>query len=225
MGGKKSKKVQILLVAISKEIAKRYAQIAKLAGLKVTVLETESFSLARSLIKSENGRNPDSVIIADIGSRTTNIIVISNGLVMKNHSVDTSGDEITRALSYGLGVDFDRAEFLKRNFGLECQGINGKKICEIAVPLADMIMEEIEKMMRYYSSKKGGQVKKIILTGGSANLKGLDNYFNKKLGLTVEKGNPWKGLSYPASLAPVLRGIAPSFSVAAGLAIAGFEGK
>ncbi len=225
LGGGKSKKVQVLLVAISKEIAKRYTQIAKLAGLKVTVLETESFSLARSLIKSEQGRSSGSVIIVDIGSRTTNVIVVSDGLVMKNHSVDTSGDEITRALSYGLGVDFERAESLKRNFGVEHRGINGKKIYEITIPLADVIVSEVEKMMRYYSSKKDGQVRKIILTGGSANLKGMDGYFNKKLGLAVERGNPWKGLSYPDALAPVLREIAPSFSVAVGLATAGFEKK
>ena len=224
-GGKKSKKVQILLVAISKEIAKRYIQIAKLAGLKVTVLETESFSLARSLIRNENGQRSDSVIIADIGSRTTNIIVVSDGMVMKNHSVDTSGDEMTRALSYGLGIDFKRAEDIKRSFGLECRGINGKKICEIIIPLADIIVAEVEKMIRYYSSKRDGKVKKIILTGGSANLKGLDDYFNKKLGLVIERGNPWKGLSCPGSLSPILREIAPSFSVAVGLATAGLEKK
>jgi Tfp pilus assembly PilM family ATPase len=129
------------------------------------------------------------------------------------------------SLSYGLGVDFERAEALKRNFGLERKGINGKKICEITIPLADIIVSEIEKMMRYYSSKRDGQVKKIILTGGSANLKGLDSYVSKKLGLAVERGNPWKGLSYPNSLSPVLREIAPSFSVAVGLATAGFERK
>ena len=224
-GGGKSKKVQVLLVAISKEIAKRYTQIAKLAGIKVTILETESFSLARSLAKRENGQSSESVVIADIGSRTTNIIVISDGLVMKNHSVDTSGDEITRALSYGLGVDFERAEALKRNFGMEKRGVNGKKIYEIAIPLVDVIVAEVEKMMRYYSSKRGGQMKKIILTGGSANLKGLDDYFSKKLELTVERGNPWRGLSYPKSLAPILRESSPSFSVAVGLATAGFEKK
>jgi len=226
LNGRKLKKVQILLVAISKEIAKRYTQIAKLAGLKVDVLETESFSLARSLIRNGSGQGFDPVVIVDIGSRTTNIIVVGgDGLVMKNHSVDMSGDEITRALSYGLGVDFERAESLKRNFGLGCQGISGKKIYEIAIPLADVVVAEVEKMMRYYFSKRGKQVKKIILTGGSANLKGLDSYFNKKLGLTIERGNPWKGLSYPDSLSPILREIAPSFSVAVGLAIAGFDRK
>jgi type IV pilus assembly protein PilM len=79
LGGKKSKKVQVLLVAISKEIAKRYTQIAKLAGLKVTVLETESFSLARSLIKNGNSQSSDPAVIADIGSRTTNVIELRAG--------------------------------------------------------------------------------------------------------------------------------------------------
>ena len=181
--------------------------------------------MARSLIRGGGGKISDSVIIVDVGSRTTNVIVIGGGMVMKNHSVDTSGDEITRALSYGLGVDFERAESLKRNFGLECKGINGKKICEITIPLGDVIVAEVEKMMKYYSSKRDGQVNKIILTGGSANLKALDNYFSKKLGLTVERGNPWKGLSYPNSLSPILREIAPSFSVAVGLATVGFDGK
>lgn len=223
IGAKNSETSQILLVAISKEIAKKYAQIAKSAGLKLTALETESFSLARSLIKKEDVQGASSVIIADVGSMTTNIVVVDKGSVIKNHSVDVSGDEITRAISYGLGVNFDRAESFKRSFGLEAQNVNGKKIFEITVPIIETIVTEIKKMMDYYSKKRGGQFERVILVGGSANLKGLSNYFSKRLGLTVELGDPWRYLSYPEPLTPVLREIAPSFSVAIGLAMKGFD--
>ena len=222
-GGDSSKKIQILLVAISKEIAKRYAHIAELSGLKLTGLETESFSLARSLIGKEDVQNSEAVIIVDIGSRTTNVIIADKGLVIKNHSVNTSGDEITRAISYGLGVDFDRAESLKRNFGLNARDTSGKKVFEIIVPIVDMVLAEVEKTMDYYFRKRGRKIGKVILTGGSANLDGLGDYFSKKLELKALVGNPWRYLSYPRSLTPVLQEIAPTFSIAVGLAMKGVE--
>ena len=66
-------------------------------------------------------------------------------------------------------------------------------------------------------------VKRIIVTGGTANLPGLVKYFSKELSISVEIGNPWKSVTYNKVLSGKLKKMSSDFSVAVGLALRGFE--
>jgi len=70
--------IQIVLVAILKEVIAKYTKIAEMAGLGILALEPESFSLARSLIQD---KNPGLSVIVDIGSSFANIILTEDGTI------------------------------------------------------------------------------------------------------------------------------------------------
>lgn len=209
-------KFQVLLVAVPKEIIAKYLRITKTLGLKLSVLELESFSYIRSLI----GSDPSTSCILDFGARSTSFSIIDKGFIRASHSLDTAGTELTRALSHGMGIDFRRAEMYKREKGLNHREIEtGREVKDILLTLIDKIILEAERMIDNYQTKTKRKVTKLILSGGSANLVGLEEYLEKKLKIDVVAANPWARVSYPPILEPVLKEIASRFAVAVGLAM------
>ena len=216
---KQIKKINVLLIAIPKEITEQYTDIIKKTNLKLIALETESFSLARSLAKDNKGPS----MIVDIGNKTTSIIIVENGSVSESHSIPGSGgEEITKMISHGFNIDFNRAEALKRDVGLTFNGPK-KRVSEIALPIIGIIISEIEKANDSYFNKNKTRIKKIIISGSSASLPGLIEYLSKKLNTEVEIANPWKNITYDRALSKELKKISTSFSVAVGLAMRGLE--
>jgi len=216
---KQPAKIKVLVVAIPKEITKKYTDIIEKTNLKLVALETESFSLARSLTGNEEGIS----MIVDIGNKTTSMIIVENGSVSESHSVPgAGGEEMTKMISHGFNIDFNRAEALKRDVGLTFNGPK-KKVSEIALPIISIITSEIGKISDSYFSKNSRRIEKIIITGSSASLPGLIDYFSKELNVAVEVANPWKNIAYDRILSKELKRISTSFSVAIGLALRGFE--
>ena len=213
-GTRKLKKLQILLLAIPKELANNYINISKLVGLEVKALEAESLSLARSIVLPEK----DPVLLIDIGRRTTGINIIDKGFVMMSRGLDTSGNEITKVLSLGLNIDFDQAEIFKRSAGLMKRG-SENKVPEIILPVIDIIKSESERLADLHYRRSGRKVEKGILAGGSAELPGLTDYFTEAFGFLCIKGNPWNKVSYPEILNPTLEKLGAYFAVAVGLAM------
>ncbi len=77
--------------------------------------------------------------------------------------------------------------------------------------------------LNLYQTQAGKKVERVILSGGSAYLPNLVDYFEKILKVKVMIGNPWSRIAYPAELKPALDEIAQRFVVAIGLALRGVE--
>lgn len=86
----KTGKTLVLLVAVPKEVIKKYAEVAEIAGLNLLALEQEAFSLARALVGTRQGV----FLIADIGNKSTDLVVVEDGFVRVTHNLES----ITREL-------------------------------------------------------------------------------------------------------------------------------
>lgn len=211
--------IKVLLVAIPRDITIKYSNITQALDLDLISLETESFPLARSLADGERGV----FTICDIGSKTTSITIVEDGVVLASHSVSNIGGlEITNILSHGFNIDPKRAEALKRDIGLKFSGAD-KKVSEIMMPIVSVIASDIKKVNESYTRDYKKEIDRIILTGGSASLPGIVEYLKNELKINVAIGDPWKHISFDEKLASKLAEIAPQFSIAVGLALRGFE--
>lgn len=211
-----SQKMEVLLVAALNKEVDRYKQCITDAHLKLEFLELETFSLARSLVKKQEGL----YLVADIGSRATNLILVDNGLVKVSRNLDAGGRDITRTLHEGLNIAVERAEALKRS---DKDFLN---IPESAMvfPTLEMIASESQRMLSTYLAKYPDKTcQEMILSGGTAQMTGLIDYYKRVLGLPVRVGDPWQGIEYDADRTEEIKGLGTSFSVALGLALAGIE--
>ncbi len=216
--GAKVGKIEVLLVAALNKEINRYNKYAADAKLHLKFLELETFPLARAIVGKESGAH----IIADIGFRATNILLIEDGLVQLSRNIAIGGKDITRTLSEGMNIAFARAEELKRsgqNFLADGEG-------GLTFPSIDVIGTEIQRIVQAYSEKEEGKssVKKVFLSGGSSQFVGLPEYFSKTLGVSVERGDPWKNVEVSEKLRPMVEKMGTSFSVAIGLALGGVQG-
>lgn len=81
--------LQVLLVAVPKEIINRLTSIARMAHLHIGSLEQESFSLARCLV----GNDQKSFLLADLGRRSCDIVIVDEGFVRLSHNLETVNKE------------------------------------------------------------------------------------------------------------------------------------
>lgn len=211
---KKENPIEVLLTGAPKSLVQKHTELFKKAGLNLLSLETESFAFVRSLV----GNDPSSVAIVDIGAKKSNIILIDRGIPFLSRSIEIGGKNFTEKIAEKLNIPLDQAEEIKRNVS-EMESLTELPLIikEVLTPL----FNEIKYSFNIYRTRNvfNRPIEKIILSGGSAFLPGICEYFTQFFNLRTFLGDPWARLSYPDELKPILQSIGSRFSVAIGLAM------
>jgi len=146
------------------------------------------------------------VILADIGGGTTDIAVFKDGSIWHTSILPVAGYQITRDVAIGLGLPFDVAEQMKKRYGsvmpvYEAKAETTSTITEDGhgvshQDLCDIIRARVEEIVRlillempqseYETLIPAG----LVLTGGSANLSGIEALGRNILQLPVRVGIP-----------------------------------
>ncbi len=205
---------RVLITAAPKNLVARYLEIFKAAGLKLISLETESFALARSLFFGS--KLP--IMIIDIGSLTTAISIVEDGVPILNRSLDVGGATLTQAIATSLNIDRRRAEQFKRDIGI-AQTNAASGIPKVIERTLNPVINEVKYSLNLYQSQTAISVEKAILVGGSAFLPNLTDYLSQVLNLNVFVGDPWFRVAYPEDLKLVLDEVGSRLAVATGLAM------
>lgn len=212
--GEERDTLEVLLVAVPRDIIEKYKRVTGLAGINLRALEVETFSLVRSLV----GQDPTPTAVINLGHQSTTLAFVDKGRLRVSHNIIRGSQELTRALERGMGISLERAEAVKREVGIS-EKPEDKEATSILMPLVETLFAEIERLMALYNRKALRKIQRTNLTGGGSNLKGLVDYATTKFGLETTKGNPFGRIIAPAFMQPILREIGPSFSVAVGLAL------
>ncbi len=209
---------KILLISVPREQIKRYQRIFSAAGLTLRALEIESLSIVRLL-----AGDPTPTTIIDIGSRSTNIIFMEQGNLTWNSQSDFASFSLTQALASSLHINPVRAEDLKKEKGIVGTGPS-YELSTIMLPFLDVIINEVKKAQFVYSEQVGSAKKaeRIVLSGGGANLTGIDKYFEREFGIPVVKIAPFSKFDYPDNLSPFIPELGPIMGVALGLGMKQF---
>ncbi len=214
------KKQQIFLIAIPREQVQKYQDIFKTAGLNLRILEIETLSLARLLTAGD----PTTTLIIDIGARSTAIAIAKNGILRYSSQTDFASASLTQAISRGLSINVHRAEDLKRQKGLTgSEGAYG--ISTLMLPYVDVTLNEVKRVKGTYENNYHDSVERIVLSGGGANVLGIEKYVSQQFSLPTVKAQPFSHISYPPDTAPFINTIGPSFAVALGLGMKQFGKK
>jgi len=146
------------------------------------------------------------VILADIGGGTTDIAVFKEGSIWHTSILPVAGYQLTRDVAIGLGLPFDVAEEMKKRYGSVMPVYESKVETNPAISqdghgvsyqdLCDIIRARMEEIMRlillempradYETLVPAG----LVLTGGSANLSGIEALGRDVLRLPVRVGVP-----------------------------------
>jgi len=210
--GKKG--VSILLAAVQRDVIEKYRRILQAAQLESAGFEIEVFPPTRLL----GSRGRGAMMIIDVGALSTKLSIVEDGITQAVHHVDRASQAFTLAISQSLGIDFQRAEAMKQSVGIS-QRPEAAGVRHTITPLLDSLFDEAERLRANFRRKTNVSVDKAMVLGGGSLMPGFVDYTVERLGFEVMLSNPFQKLSYPAFLQPALKKIAPSFTVATGLAI------
>ncbi|MBP6858036.1 MAG: type IV pilus assembly protein PilM [Candidatus Pacebacteria bacterium] len=207
-------RISVLVVATLNETLVKYTEIMQKAGLPMDALEIEVFSHIRSVLT----RELFPVMIVDIGASKTKLSIIEHGIVETFRLANKGSQDITLAIAHSLEIPFDKAESIKKEYGL-VPNIEHPKIEEIIkVHLSD-IFQEINGNILAYEKRYNKNIGKIIFTGGGALTKGLLEYAKQSFSAELSLADPFTKVESPVFLQGVLKTTGPEFSVALGLAL------
>ncbi len=202
--------IKLLVAAAPKDLVHKYTKILNLARIELVSLEPEASALARVYKEQES-----TVLILDIGANNSQIVIADQDIVRVTKNVKLGGLAFTSAIAQTLKVDRKTAEEFKIDFGLEENKFEGQ-IYQALLPIVNTILKEMKNCLNDYNKQKTGNVKKIILSGGSANLPELSTHLAKNFNLEVEIGNPLSQINYPQQLSEKIGKLGSSFTVCIG---------
>lgn len=229
-----TKKVSVLLIAAQKEAINSQVKTLQEAKLIPTAIEVESFVALRSSLESAFLKDAktfgQTLLLIDIGASSSDISVVSNGVLRFTRIIPVAGINFTRAISTALNLNFEEAERLKKEQGAAL--VNGdtegldlptvKQIVNILTPILGSLLNEIQRSLAYYESRfRRAKIDRVILSGGSSKLRNIKEYLNRELGLEIGEVNPWQNIVYDekAFSPDYLAKVAPLLSVGCGLAL------
>ncbi len=209
---------KVLLVAVPNKMIQKYQKIAQMAGITVSAIEAEVFSLARAAIKPEDMAK--TVQLIDIGVQSTTITMIRDGVIRATYSVDFAVGEIIKDLAGILKISYNEAEKMIREKGLE-----DEKIGEfLQLQVGDLASESKQVSANYFKHEKR-ETDKIIVAGGTALMTGLPGLLTRQAGKPTETVDPFSNIAYPPILEDVIKEMGPRYSVVVGLTLRYIENK
>ncbi len=210
----------VLLVAAPNNVATKYLNIIQKAGFELLALEVNALALARSLTIPT--QTASTTMIVDIGTSNCDIAIFTGQVPQIVRSIGIGSKAMRRVISQNLGLDETQADQFMKKFGMQEDKIEGQ-VFKTLKPVVDHIVDEINKSITFFVERNPKtKIEKIILTGGTSALPGLPLYLANSAKLTVEIGNPWVNISYPADMQQTLASISLNYATSLGLALRNF---
>jgi type IV pilus assembly protein PilM len=213
-------KIEVLLVAVRKEIVESYTEVIAQAGLEPAVMDVDYFAMESMYESNYEPQAPGEVIgLIHIGARYTSINVLSSGVSTFTGDLPVGGEEFTDSLRRSLQLPSEAAETLKITGKLN--GEEYVEVEELLRPTSESLAEDIRRTLSLYGAIAAEDgIRTIYLSGGGARLRGLGSVLEEKLGVPVKLADPFRGFKFDKKVnVEYLQESASQFGVGVGLAI------
>ncbi|MFH1368255.1 MAG: type IV pilus assembly protein PilM [Elusimicrobiota bacterium] len=196
------KKMETILVAAKKELMQSRLEILNDLNLRTIVFDLDAFALANAYEMNSDPAVNENVLMINIGSTVTNMAIIENQVLRVVRDVFISGSSFSKAIQRNMSCDAKAAEDFKTRYGLlvtieekeKTLAENQKEALQVSTaitPVARDLLTEVHRSIDFYVSQNPEKsINKVLLSGGTANLKNLDKYFSQELKMPVEIFNP-----------------------------------
>jgi type IV pilus assembly protein PilM len=215
---------EIGVVVFPREVAESYATAFDEAGFSLLSLELEARSIARAATDHSPGEGI--VLLVDFGLRRTGFAVLKHGIPIFTSTVEIGGEALDRALSEQMHLSPKQIEVWKNEQGLlPSEGTKSPGL-EALSGAASSLGSEVARHFNYWDTRRNDSgervtpVSKVLLLGGSANMKGLGDYIAGRVQAPVERPNLWRNVcSFDEYIPPIERRTSLQYATAIGLAL------
>lgn len=218
--------LDVLIAASRRERVHDRQSLAEAAGLKPVILDIESFAVRRAasrlvaaLPAAGADEAPPLVALFEIGAHSTGMQVLRGGEVLYDRDQAFGGAELTQQIARVYGWAAEEAEQRKRRGDLPPD-----YAAAVLRPFVSDMAQDIARALQFFfTSTPYHRVDCVMLAGGSAGLSGLVEAVSRLTSFACRPIDPFAGMQVgSAAGADSLRGQAPSYLTACGLALRRF---
>ncbi|MCP3984871.1 MAG: type IV pilus assembly protein PilM [bacterium] len=185
--------MDVLLVAVKKDLIDDYVQVISEAGLTASVVDVAAFAVENAY-ETNYDPNPNEVVaLVNIGAQVVSINIVDHGVPAFTRDVSTGGNAYTEEIQKALSVGWEEAERLKIGGGPgeESQEVVPQEVEKAMRSITETVLGEISRSLDFFSATAAeARIGKVVLSGGGCLVSGLDAAFQGKTNLPVEMLNP-----------------------------------
>lgn len=238
--------VELILVGVLKPAMDNHLQFLKKTKIKPYYAEADIFSTLRSIFSPKEFLNPTvNKMVIDIGANETIMGFIQNGKFAYMRNVPMGGQSWIQQLCDSRGLNPKEAEEELLNNGAVAENIyelsfDEQVTAEVVTPMLEGMTDVILDTIYFYKDFSKGEIDEIILTGGGARLKGMEEYMSNRLNIPCHIGTPHfieleeekieppavgnffeksEEEQVPEQVQDTLKSVLPSLNIAIGLAL------
>lgn len=216
--------VEVIIAASRKEKIQDREAAAEAAGLKVVVMDVETYATEAAYRLAANqlpnaGRD-QTVMIVDIGAVMMHINVLHNNQSVYIREQSFGGGQLTTEIQRRFGLSNEEAEMAKRRGGLP-----DSYESEVLQPFVQSLALEVARALQFFtSSTQFNRVDHIMLAGGCASIAGVDAAVAERTQVNTIVANPFINMTLSSKVKQQqLASDAPSLMIACGLAMRRFD--
>ena len=144
----------------------------------------------------------------------TSVSILRGSALAVVRDIAIGGNDFTGAISKKMGLSPQAAEELKVTFKDTAQDVT-----DCLRPVFTNLLDEVKLSFGYHENQSGRGIDEIYVSGGSADMAGLDDLFQDALGSKPRRWDPFQFLRAPDIDTTALGSLKNSFGVAIGLAL------
>ena len=196
-----NKMMRVLLVATPKNIVYPYMEVFKKTKIIPRIVDVISSANIRAFEnqfydkKEEEKEGSIIDIIISIGASSTILSLVEKSNLKFTRNILIGGADITKAIAKSLNISFKEAEKLKRETEIildpEAREEKINESEKIIIKILNQITKEVRKSLSYYKTQSQKvKYNKIILSGGSTNIRHIDKFLSEQFEIPIIIGNP-----------------------------------
>jgi len=222
---KDAESIDVLLVASRTDnVAQRRSAVVA-AGLTTRIVDVEAFALENACRlmthQMPDGGIDHSVAVVDFGASSTTFSVLRNLKVVYTRDFAFGGQQLTEEIMRTYGLSMEEAGRAKKEGGLP-----GNYQAEVLDPFIDDMTQQVSRSMQFYLASGSGreQPDKILICGGCANIPGVADVVQSRVGISAERGDPLGQMKLSSrARAQAVQRDATALLTACGLALRSFD--
>jgi type IV pilus assembly protein PilM len=217
--------MDVFLVAAKKEMVDDYINLVNLAGLNACTIDVEAFAL-QNTFEANYDTQKENIALIDIGASKTSLNILKDNASVFMRDVSLGCGQINQKIISLIECSFEDAEQLK--YGNKPDRLSPDDFKGIVSSVvADWCTEIRRALDFFYSTYPQDQIKRIVLSGGGANIAEFRDLLATEASANVEMINPFQNFHIENKRLDdaFIKQIAPQAAICMGLAMRKVDDK
>jgi type IV pilus assembly protein PilM len=185
--------MNVLLVAVKKDLVAEYIDLIHLAGLYPKIIDVDTFALQNVYDTLPSQTQGEITLLIDVGASKISLNILKDKASLMMRDTVSGTNQIIQEISREFDVTLDEAEQTVNGLGNDI--VSQDNIQEICKNVSLSWCSEIcEVVNTFQTSANDEKIEKIVLSGGGALIKGFKDSLSSELDADISIMNPFESL-------------------------------